>query len=165
MRTDQVEFAALLLGMSLVTATAQTNSLQLPPIADGPFKPDWNSLTNYQAPEWFRDAKFGIWAHWGPQCEPEHGDWYARKMYIPGDPDYKFHLAESFSMAGDTDRALALLEEAVNTGFHPGDFIAYHGPFFEPLRGTPRFEAIAATALRLTREFVASEPSEGEVAS
>ena len=30
-------------------------------------------------PEWFRDAKFGIWAHWGPQCQPEHGDWYARE--------------------------------------------------------------------------------------
>ncbi len=65
-------------------ADAQTNlpsQLKLPPIAEGPFKADWNSLTNYQTPEWFRDAKFGIWAHWGPQCEPEHGDWYARSMY------------------------------------------------------------------------------------
>ncbi len=63
-------------------------------IADGPFKPDWNSLTNYQCPEWFRDAKFGFWAHWGCQCQPEHGDWYARSMYIPGHADYKSHLAE-----------------------------------------------------------------------
>ena len=60
----------------------------------GRFKPDWNSLTNYQTPDWFRDAKFGIWAHWGPQCEPEHGDWYARNMYIQGSGDYKSHLAE-----------------------------------------------------------------------
>ncbi len=77
-------------------AFAQTNTpvLNLPPIAKGPFKPDWNSLTNYQTPEWFRDAKFGIWAHWGPQCEPEHGDWYARKMYIPSERDYKSHLTE-----------------------------------------------------------------------
>lgn len=76
---------------------AQTSSsaeLVLPPIARGPFKPNWDSLTNYQTPEWFRDAKFGIWAHWGPQCEPEHGDWYARKMYIQGDKDYISHLAE-----------------------------------------------------------------------
>jgi len=72
--------------------TGSTNVVQ--DIATGPFKPDWNSLTNYQTPEWFRDAKFGIWAHWGPQCEPEHGDWYARKMYIQGDADYKSHLAE-----------------------------------------------------------------------
>ena len=60
-------------------------------IADGPFKPDWGSLQNYQVPEWFRDAKFGIWAHWGPQCQPEHGDWYARSMYREGSDDYKFH--------------------------------------------------------------------------
>ena len=64
-------------------------------IASGPFQPTWESLTlQYQTPDWFRDAKFGIWAHWGPQCEPEHGDWYARNMYMPGQPDYKSHLAE-----------------------------------------------------------------------
>jgi len=91
---NQIKFSFLVLGCSLVTAIAQTNSLQLPPIADGPFKPDWNSLTNYQCPEWFRDAKFGIWAHWGPQCQPEHGDWYARSMYEEGSGNYKSHLAE-----------------------------------------------------------------------
>ena len=91
---NKIRFATLWLGLSLAAATAQTNSLQLPPIASGPFQPDWNSLTNYQTPEWFRDAKFGIWAHWGPQCEPEHGDWYARKMYIPGEADYQSHLIE-----------------------------------------------------------------------
>lgn len=61
------------------------------PMAAGPYLPDWNSLEQYQIPEWFRDAKFGIWAHWGPQCQPEHGDWYGRRMYIEGDSDYKFH--------------------------------------------------------------------------
>lgn len=71
---------------------AQNNSLHLPPIAAGPFKPEWNSLTNYQTPEWFRDAKFGIWAHWGPQCEPERGDWYARNMYSQGHWQYDDHL-------------------------------------------------------------------------
>ena len=94
MKPKQIKFAALLLGVSLATAFAQTNSLNLSPIAAGPFEADWNSLTNYATPEWFRDAKFGIWAHWGPQCEPEHGDWYARSMYMPGNGDYKSHLAE-----------------------------------------------------------------------
>ena len=94
MKLKQIKFAALLLSASLATAFAQTNSLNLPPIAAGPFKADWNSLTNYVTPEWFRDAKFGIWAHWGPQCEPEHGDWYARSMYEQGSSDYKSHLAE-----------------------------------------------------------------------
>jgi alpha-L-fucosidase len=62
------------------------------PIVNGPFKPTWESLQNYKTPEWFRDAKFGIWAHWGPQCQPEAGDWYARNMYQEGSPQYKFHL-------------------------------------------------------------------------
>ena len=59
---------------------------------DGPFKPTWDSLLNYEAPEWFRDVKFGIWAHWSPQCVPEDGDWYARNMYIQGSKQYKFQL-------------------------------------------------------------------------
>ncbi|MGZ3755544.1 MAG: alpha-L-fucosidase [Mucilaginibacter sp.] len=60
-------------------------------VAPGPFKPEWDSLQQYKVPDWFRDAKFGIWAHWGPQCQPEHGDWYARSMYEEGSNDYKFH--------------------------------------------------------------------------
>jgi alpha-L-fucosidase len=62
------------------------------PIAPGPFTPDWDSLRAYQCPEWFRDAKFGIWAHWSPQCVPEQGDWYARRMYIQGNPAYEYHV-------------------------------------------------------------------------
>jgi alpha-L-fucosidase len=60
--------------------------------AAGPFKPDWDSLAAYRTPDWFRDAKFGIWAHWGPQCEPEFGDWYARNMYKEGSNQYRYHL-------------------------------------------------------------------------
>jgi len=52
------------------------------PVAEGPFQPAWDSLKQYQTPEWFRDAKFGIWAHWTAQCVPEQGDWYARRMYL-----------------------------------------------------------------------------------
>ncbi|HLP38151.1 alpha-L-fucosidase [Lacibacter sp.] len=58
----------------------------------GPFKPTWESLQNYKTPDWFRDAKFGMWAHWGPQCQPEAGDWYARNMYEEGSWQYKIHL-------------------------------------------------------------------------
>jgi alpha-L-fucosidase len=47
--------------------------------------PSWTSLaTSYRVPDWYRDAKFGIWAHWGPQCQPEFGDWYARLLYVQG---------------------------------------------------------------------------------
>ncbi len=61
------------------------------PIAEGPFKPDMESLKQYQYPDWFRDAKFGIWAHWGPQAVPMDGDWYARGMYEEGNKHYKYH--------------------------------------------------------------------------
>lgn len=62
------------------------------PIAKGPFEPTWESLQAYQTPEWYRNAKFGMWAHWGPQCQPEAGDWYAREMYMEGSRKYKYHL-------------------------------------------------------------------------
>jgi alpha-L-fucosidase len=58
----------------------------------GPFKPTWESLQNYKTPEWYRNAKFGMWAHWGPQCQPESSDWYARGMYEEGSWQYKIHV-------------------------------------------------------------------------
>ncbi len=56
------------------------------------FEPSFDSLRTYSAPDWFRDAKFGIWSHWGPQSVPMFGDWYARNMYIEGTPQYEYHL-------------------------------------------------------------------------
>ena len=61
-------------------------------IANGPFQPEWQSLKQYKVPEWYKDAKFGIWAHWGAQCQPEQGDWYARFMYDEGSRQYNFHV-------------------------------------------------------------------------
>ncbi len=62
------------------------------PVADGPFTADWKELSRiYTAPEWWRDAKFGAWAHWDPQSMPEQGDWYARNMYLERNPVYAFH--------------------------------------------------------------------------
>ena len=58
----------------------------------GPYKPTWESLLQYEAPEWYQDAKFGIWAHWSPQCVAEAGDWYARSMYMERIDDYKYQL-------------------------------------------------------------------------
>jgi alpha-L-fucosidase len=63
------------------------------PVAAGRFQPTWQSLQQYKVPEWFRNAKFGIWAHWGPQCQPEQGDWYGRFMYDEGSEQYKWHVA------------------------------------------------------------------------
>ena len=62
-------------------------------IQRGPFEGTRESLQQYAVPDWFRDAKFGIWAHWGPQSGVEQGDWYARNMYIQGSRQYEYHLA------------------------------------------------------------------------
>lgn len=62
------------------------------PMMTGKYAPTWDSLGEYEVPEWFRDAKFGIWAHWGPQCVEGSGDWMARSLYIEDSREYKHHV-------------------------------------------------------------------------
>lgn len=59
---------------------------------DRQFEATFDSLRQHTVPDWFRDAKFGVWSHWGPQSVPMFGDWYARNMYIEGTPQYEYHL-------------------------------------------------------------------------
>jgi alpha-L-fucosidase len=75
-----------------------------PAINPGPFEPTLESFARYECPDWFRDAKFGIWSHWGPQAVPRQGDWYAKRLYQgpfidsktgeikSGDSAYHFHV-------------------------------------------------------------------------
>ncbi len=60
-------------------------------IEAGPFEGTYESLLQYECPQWFRDAKLGFWAHWGPQCLPMYGDWYARNIYIEGSDQRRYH--------------------------------------------------------------------------
>jgi len=61
---------------------------------EGPFRPDWESLQNYEVPDWYKDAKFGIFIHWGVYSVPAFGDeWYPRNMYLQGSDEYNHHLA------------------------------------------------------------------------
>lgn len=77
---------AVLMALPTLAQEAKAN------IEKGVFEPTWQSLSaNYQAPEWFANAKLGIWAHWGLQCVPEAGDWYARTMYQQGQGKYREH--------------------------------------------------------------------------
>ncbi len=75
--------------MTFMSANAQNV-----PVETGEFKPEWESLEAWECPEWFKNAKFGIWAHWGPQCQAETGDWYARHMYYKGHWQYNAHVAK-----------------------------------------------------------------------
>jgi len=88
--TVNLFLAGFLVISSVATLSAQENK-------EGKFKPTDESLQQYKYPAWFRDAKFGIWAHWGPQAVPRQGDWYARNMYVQNgqsweSDDYKSHL-------------------------------------------------------------------------
>jgi len=63
-------------------------------VADGPFRADWESLEKYEVPKWYRDAKFGIFIHWGVYSAPAFGnEWYPRNMYHPGSPEFAHHIA------------------------------------------------------------------------
>ncbi len=80
------------------TATLAATILAAPAIAaeDGePFKAEWESLKRRDpAPQWFRDAKFGIYFHWGVYSVPAYGsEWYPRNMHIKKRREYKHHVA------------------------------------------------------------------------
>src|SRR5882724_27075 len=60
----------------------------------GPFRADWESLQHYETPAWYKDAKFGIFIHWGVYSVPAFGnEWYPRNMYHEGSEEYKHHIA------------------------------------------------------------------------
>ena len=59
----------------------------------GPFQPNWDSLKAYQVPEWYQDAKFGIFIHWGVYSVPAFdNEWYPRNMYLVDNPVYQHHV-------------------------------------------------------------------------
>ena len=62
-------------------------------VARGPYRAAWDSLERYTVPDWYQDAKFGIFIHWGVYSVPGFGnEWYPRNMYIQGSNEFKHHL-------------------------------------------------------------------------
>lgn len=62
-------------------------------IAEGPYRPDWDSLAEMELPRWFSKEKLGIFIHWGLYSVPANSnEWYARNMYIKGMPAYEYHV-------------------------------------------------------------------------
>ncbi len=62
-------------------------------IKQGPYKDTWESLGSFQPPKWYRDAKFGIFIHWGIYSVPAFGsEWYSRNMYIQGSREFEHHV-------------------------------------------------------------------------
>jgi len=59
------------------------------------YQPTWNSLKTHPTPQWFLDAKFGIYTHWGIYAVPAHGPnatWYPSNIYREGEPQYEYHV-------------------------------------------------------------------------
>ncbi len=62
-------------------------------IAQGPYEPNWDSLSAYEPPAWYRNAKFGIFIHWGAYSVPAFSsEWYPRNMYVQGSPEFEHHV-------------------------------------------------------------------------
>ncbi|MGB8259481.1 MAG: alpha-L-fucosidase [Terracidiphilus sp.] len=69
---------------------------------DGPFRPDWATLVKYQQPQWYKDAKFGIFIHWGVYAVASaENEWYPREMYHPGSGAYK-HFREHYAQGDES---------------------------------------------------------------
>lgn len=119
-------------------------------ISEGNYDAEWGSLGNYHIPSWYEDAKFGIFIHWGVYSVPAfNSEWYARNMYIEGNPAYEHHrkqygpqdkfgykdfipqfTAESF----DADQWISVIKKAgakfvVPVAEHHDGFPMYDCPF------------------------------------
>lgn len=85
------------------------------------FEAAFDSLQTYRCPAWFRDAKFGIWSHWGPQSVPMCGDWYARNMYVQGSPQNLYHVRHYGHPSRFGYKDICALWKAEN--FHPEELM------------------------------------------
>jgi alpha-L-fucosidase len=71
---------------------------------DGPYRADWATLMKYQQPQWYKDAKFGIFIHWGVYSVPAaENEWYPRNMYRPGEGAYK-NFQERYASKGSAEK-------------------------------------------------------------
>ncbi|QEC78560.1 alpha-L-fucosidase [Mucilaginibacter ginsenosidivorax] len=80
-------FRKLIFGSALILCASKLDAQER-------FQADWQSLKKYQIPEWFRDAKFGIFIHWGVYAVPAYKyEWYPRHMYNQGSDEYQHQVA------------------------------------------------------------------------
>jgi alpha-L-fucosidase len=84
MKKSVIVLTFILLFSLSISAADNTNDLYLP---------NWESLKTYEIPEWYKDAKFGIFIHWGVYSVPAFGnEWYPRNMYQQGSKEYIHHI-------------------------------------------------------------------------
>jgi alpha-L-fucosidase len=142
------------------------------------FEPNWDSLTRYRVPQWYADAKFGIFIHWGLYAVPAfRNEWYSRNMYQQGTPEFQHHLETYGSQAEfgykdfiprftarhfDADEWLRLFKEAgaryvVPVAEHHDGFAMYDCSFsnWTAVKQGPRRDIIAELAAAARRASLA----------
>jgi alpha-L-fucosidase len=128
---------------------SQPRAFSLPEGGD-PYQPQWESLQKHQCPDWYRDAKFGIYYHWGLYSVPAFGsEWYPHNMYLPGRPEYDHHVAVygPLSKFGYKEFAAAFTAEHFNADAWVSLFkdagARYMGPVAEHADGFSMWESRA----------------------
>jgi alpha-L-fucosidase len=112
------------------------------PIAPGPFDGTWKSFTEDKLktePDWWREAKIGVWFHWGPQSMGRNGDWYARFLYQQPPEGRKGRANNRF-----------MYDEHIKRFGHPSEFgymdvlNAWKAPDFDPKKLMDLYAACGA---------------------
>ncbi len=114
-----IKSAILVLFVSLLSSCVNLNqqsASSTSSVGMEPYEANWESLTRYETPEWFQDAKFGIFIHWGPYAVPAFGsEWYPRLMYM----DEKVWNA-NFEVK--SEEPSGIYKHHLKTYGHPGEF-------------------------------------------
>ena len=92
-------FLLLLALLSTACSSTKETAKQAEPL----YQPNWQSLKAHRDPEWFRDAKFGIYTHWSPitvatETAPSAMEWYGQQLYLPKHAAFNYHK-ERFGVA------------------------------------------------------------------
>ncbi len=96
MKQQSLRLCALLLISLLGTQISNGQKKAHSQNNETPYQSNWESLSKHRTPEWFRDAKFGIYTHWGPNTVADKdatGDWaqwFGQRMYIKSNPTFAY---------------------------------------------------------------------------
>ena len=73
-------FLSFLLGLTIAIAITSCADMN---VKAAKFESTWDSLKQYEVPQWNQDAKFGIFIHWGVYSIPGRGEWLMYQEHVP----------------------------------------------------------------------------------
>lgn len=149
--------AALFAALSLASGSAAGQGTR----KSEPYQPTTESLRRHKAPQWFEDAKFGIFIHWGPYAVPAFHEWYvdfispkASFGFLLGGPPYtatRGALPEALFQANVREEAVKYHLDHWGPNFAYDDFIPmFRAEKFDPPAWAALFRAAGARYVVLT---------------